>query len=182
LVFNGGWTHSSTGALPNGTNGYADTFITPSTSLTQNSSHLSYYSRTNISASQVEMGSKNSSDNGSLLSARLSGSAYFRINTLSQYITYVESDSRAFYIANRTSSNVTNGFRNSTKVATGAFASTALTTQKISIGAWNDSGLIGNYSTKECALASIGDGLTDTEAANFYTAVQAFQTTLSRQV
>ena len=25
LVFNGGWTHSSNGALPNGTNGYADT-------------------------------------------------------------------------------------------------------------------------------------------------------------
>ena len=26
LVFNGGWTHSSTGALPNGTNAYANTF------------------------------------------------------------------------------------------------------------------------------------------------------------
>ena len=38
------------------------------------------------------------------------------------------------------------------------------------------------YSAKECAFASIGDGLTDTEAANFYTAVQTFQTTLSRNV
>jgi hypothetical protein len=28
----------------------------------------------------------------------------------------------------------------------------------------------------------MGQGLTDTEAANYYTAVQAFQTTLSRQV
>jgi len=27
LVFNGGWTHSSTGALPNGTNAYANTFF-----------------------------------------------------------------------------------------------------------------------------------------------------------
>ncbi len=42
LVFNGGWTHSSTGATPNGTNGYADTFLTPSTSLLLNSSHISY--------------------------------------------------------------------------------------------------------------------------------------------
>jgi len=32
------------------------------------------------------------------------------------------------------------------------------------------------------AFSSIGDGLTDTQASNFYTAVQAFQTTLSRQV
>jgi len=31
-------------------------------------------------------------------------------------------------------------------------------------------------------LALIADGLTDTEASNFYTAVQAFNTTLSRQV
>lgn len=31
-------------------------------------------------------------------------------------------------------------------------------------------------------LALIADGLTDTESANFYTAVQTFQTTLSRQV
>ena len=38
------------------------------------------------------------------------------------------------------------------------------------------------YGNRECALASIGLGLSDTEAANFYTAVQAFNTTLSRQV
>jgi hypothetical protein len=28
----------------------------------------------------------------------------------------------------------------------------------------------------------LGDGLTDTEAANFYTAVQTYQTTLGRNV
>ena len=39
-----------------------------------------------------------------------------------------------------------------------------------------------SYSTKEAALASIGSGLTDTEAANLYTVVQAYQTELSRQV
>jgi hypothetical protein len=38
------------------------------------------------------------------------------------------------------------------------------------------------FSTKESAFASIGDGLTDAEAANFYTAVQAYQTTLGRAV
>jgi len=32
------------------------------------------------------------------------------------------------------------------------------------------------------AWASIGLGLSDTEAANLYTVVQAYQTTLSRQV
>jgi len=47
LVFSGGWTHSSTGALPNGTNAYADTFLNENTILTLNNEHLSYYSRTN---------------------------------------------------------------------------------------------------------------------------------------
>jgi uncharacterized protein (DUF927 family) len=38
------------------------------------------------------------------------------------------------------------------------------------------------YSQRNIAFASIGDGLSDTEAGNLYTAVQAFQTTLGRQV
>jgi hypothetical protein len=38
------------------------------------------------------------------------------------------------------------------------------------------------YSNLQCAFASFGDGLTDTQSSNFYNAVQAFQTTLSRQV
>ena len=38
------------------------------------------------------------------------------------------------------------------------------------------------YGNKEAAFASIGDGLTDAEASAFYSAVQAFQTALGRQV
>jgi hypothetical protein len=40
LVFNGGWTHSSTGAQPNGVNGYADTKFTPSAVQLLNSNGL----------------------------------------------------------------------------------------------------------------------------------------------
>jgi hypothetical protein len=46
----------------------------------------------------------------------------------------------------------------------------------------NLNGSANGYDNKELAFASIGDGLTDTEASNFYTAVQTFQTTLSRNV
>jgi hypothetical protein len=46
LSFVGGWTHSANGALPNGTNAYANTFLTPSTTLTLLNTHLSFYSRT----------------------------------------------------------------------------------------------------------------------------------------
>ena len=40
----------------------------------------------------------------------------------------------------------------------------------------------GVLSQRNMCFSAIGDGLTDTEAANLYTAVQSFQTTLSRNV
>jgi hypothetical protein len=49
------------------------------------------------------------------------------------------------------------------------------------LGAANGLPITG-YSNKQYAFASIGSGLTDAEAAALYTAVQAFNTTLSRQV
>jgi hypothetical protein len=52
LVFNGGWTHSSTGALPNGTNAFADTKLNAFTlPLNQNSTSFSAYSRTQTAPS-----------------------------------------------------------------------------------------------------------------------------------
>lgn len=57
LVFNGGWIHSSTGAKPNGTTGYADTKLIPSVQLSLYNAHLSYYSRTQIlETSNIEIG------------------------------------------------------------------------------------------------------------------------------
>ena len=129
LTFSGGWTHSATGALPNGTNGYADTFLTPSTSLLQNSSHISYYSRTQSNGLEVEIGSStgpNPGDAASLLEIRTSGTTYYRVNSQGSYITYSDADSRAFYIGNRTGVSVVNGWRNSTKVATTAYVKTAV--------------------------------------------------------
>lgn len=181
LSFTGGWTHSANGALPNGTNSIADTFYIPATSATQNSHHLSYYSRTNSNLTEVEIGAVNSSQ-GSLVEARTSNVSYFRINSAATYASAADTNSAAYYISNRTASNVINGWRNSTKIATAATVSTTLTTLRYFIGALNDNAITKYYSTKQCAFASIGSGLTDGEAAALYTAVQAFQTTLSRQV
>jgi hypothetical protein len=184
LVFLGGWTHSSTGALPNGTNGYAETFLTPNTSLLLNSSHVSYYSRTQSNGTEIEIGSSigiNQGDPRTLLEIRTSGITYYAVNSQGFYISYSDADSRAFYVGNRTGASVINGWRNSTKVATGTIASFGLSTRTFWLAALNSGGPA-LYSTKQCAFASIGDGLTDTDAANLYTAVQAFNTTQGRQV
>jgi len=184
LAFSGGWTHSSNGALPNGSNTFANTFLNSSLILSQNSSHLSYYSRTNSNATELEIGnvSDSSYTNGSLIEIRTAGVTYYRINSGGTYITYSDTDSRAFYLANRTASNVINGWRNSVKVATGTTVSTSPINNNVYIGAVNIGGTFALPSTKQCAFASIGDGLTDTEATTFYNLVQGLQTTLGRQV
>jgi hypothetical protein len=185
LVFTGGWTHSTNGATPNGVNAYADTFLVPNTILTQNSTHISYYSRINSNLTEIEIGASNgpnAADNKLVLEIRTSGITYYNINSTTTYISHADLDSRAFYIGNRTASNVVNGWRNSSKLATGTTVSTTPSTANVYLGAFNRTSSVVLYSTKQCAFSSLGDGLTDTDAGNLYTAVQAFNTTLARQV
>lgn len=183
LSFNGGWTHSANGALPNGSNTFADTFYVPVTTGIQNSHHLSYYSRTNVNLTQVEIGISTNNSNNNILEIRTSGITYYIINQNSPYATAADTDSRAYYIANRTSASVVNGWRNGVKVVTGTTASNARSAFKIYIGVYSVNNVTNTlWTTKECAFATIGQGLSDTEAAALYSAVQTFQTTLGRQV
>ena len=55
LSFASGWTHSSTGMLPNGAT-FANTNLNDNTILSLNSVHISYYSRTNENVAVIEMG------------------------------------------------------------------------------------------------------------------------------
>ena len=180
LTFASGWTHSANGMTPLVT--YANTFLNANSILTQNSTHISYYSRTNSNGTEVEMGGL-SGGSQLLLEIRTSNITYFVVNTNGGYPTYSDSDSRGFYVANRTASNVVNGWKTGVKVASNTSASTTPPSFNLYLGAYNNGAGLGLLpTTKQCAFASIGDGLTDTEAANFYTAVQAYQTTLNRQI
>jgi len=180
LTFSGGWTHSSTGAKPNGTNAYANTGYNPSVTASLNSHHLSYYSRTNSNGTEVEIGTY---PGGSydLLELRTSGTTYFLINQNGTTSSFSDSNSQGFYIGNRTASNVINGWKNGSKVVNSSVASNILPNGTLFLGALNQGGAL-YYSTKECAFASIGDGLTDTDASNLNTRVTTFQTALNRNV
>ena len=184
LTFTAGWTHSSTGMTPNGTSDYANTFLIPNSVITLNSVHISFYSRTNATpAPSTDIGSwTNSSTNYTLLAlgTTLGSYAGLQITSFVDYPVFADADSRGFYIAARTTSSLSSIYKNGILKDTSAQASTGNGTNSFYIGSGN--GNNPNYSNKQCAFASIGDGLTDTEAANFYTAVQKFQTTLGRQV
>jgi hypothetical protein len=190
LQFNGGWTHSSTGAMPNGINTYADTFLNPSLSLSQNSTHLSYYSRTNVlNTSHIEMGvfpvpsGVGASCFGISLNIVPLGHFRNRISTSTASTSYIPSSTTGLFISNRTISTEQKVYKNGTLQETANINSNGIANINISIsGLRIDSTTVTDYSAKQVAFSSIGDGLSDGEATTFYNLIQTMQTTLSRNV
>lgn len=195
LVFSGGWTHSSTGALPNGTTGFADTFMIPSTALTNNSSHLSYYSRTNRGyINSIAIGSYQGSPsyNNFTLSFRSLGvsgqnrsvSGQYNGFSGADYSEYSTTSSNYFLIGSKTAVNLNKIYENGVlKNSNTSTSVMSLPNVRVLIGACSSGSTnVTQYDNLESAFASIGDGLSDTESANLYTAVQTYQTTLSRNI
>lgn len=179
LSFVGGWTHSANGALPNGTNGYANTFLNPNAILSLTSSHVSIYSRTLNVGVEVELGAFDGTNFTQLRSA-----ANAVLGSTSSILNFTTTtDARGFWVATKRATNDREAYRN------GATQTTVTTNDaapypnlNIFLSARNDSGTAAVYSNKQLAFASIGSGLTDAEVTTFNTLVTTFQTTLGRNV
>jgi hypothetical protein len=195
LVFNGGVTHDSNGVLFGGVNGYADSKLSPYIQLTANNNHLSVYSNLNLTGTDVlgeyslVAGALNSAYTQRFDLAVSSKDAFATPNTTfttnanaSTQISYVDSSKIGNYLSTRTANNNFKLFKNSSLIGSNTITNTAqLPDYSIYIGGWNQANTA-RFSYRRLAFATIGDGLSDTEASNFYTAVQAYQTTLNRQV
>lgn len=189
LVFNGGWTFSSNGALPNGTNGYADTKLIPSINWTKFNHHFSLYSRTN-NKRDVFNGARNLGNYQAeviLLRSTDSpnGKFYYWSYGWGQSSVYIDStDSTGLFLATNRSASDREVYRNGNSIATNTYDMTPYlaVTFSMLLASNNLNGSASGYDNKELAFSSLGDGLTDTEASNLYTRVQAFNTTLNRQV
>jgi hypothetical protein len=188
LQFIGGGTWSSTGYLPNVTNGYASTKLIPDSVLTLNNTHISVYSRTSTITNGVR--DLAAFTNAGLPSMALGTNTGVFISDqydFNQRISSSIASATGFYIGSRTTSTSHKLYKNGSALGTNTNLNTqTLPPISLFLGAANiaTAGLeaASSYSNKEIAFASIGDGLSDTEAANFYTAVQAFQTALNRNV
>jgi hypothetical protein len=102
-------------------------------------------------------------------------------------ISNTNADSHGFYSNSRTSSTSHKAYKNGAQIGstntTVTSGYSSMTSARIYIGATSVSGTgINQYSDRECAFATIGDGLTDSEVSTLYTVVQKYQTTLGRQV
>lgn len=186
LAFSGGWTYSTNGAQPNGTNGYADTKLNLSSiGLSASSNHISVYLRTNSDGVYCDIGAYNiAADYQISTYAKISNVAYVDLGVqATNRITYANTDSTGYYLASRTASNILKAFKNNLLKATNTNTNFApILSKNIYISANNDNAGATQFSNRQNAFTSIGDGLTDAEVAILTQLVTDYQTTLSRQV
>ena len=183
LRFSGSWTYNALGVQGDGTSSYADTFLIPDTHLINNNTYISVYTNTTTEVNTVSIGVFSGSNPGYYLIKQYDAitkefMAYDYSNNLNR-----QSGNTGFFGAGRLSTTVKTTQANSTVISPGGTNPyTNISPYSFYIGALNAGNTPGGNTTARIAFSSIGFGLTTTEAADLYTAVQRFQTTLGRQV
>ena len=186
LTFSGGVTHNADGFTGNGTNGYADTYLTPSVNYSSqiNDMALSVYCRTQTGNNSVDIGAVKVSPFSSWeLDIIFSSTLYAGLvrNALPYWLTKANTDARGLWIVSRTASNSFTVYKNENVFETSADSANQLPDNKVFIGARGDR-TAAFYSNRNYAFVSMSSGLTSTEAANLYSAVDKYQRLLSRNV
>lgn len=184
LNFQGGWIHSATGAKPNGVNAYADTNFNPFTGLTSNDEgSLGYYTPDNANQPFVDMGCLTAASAAFAINSGYNGMAAAYAWDQTSGIIVANAETKGFYAAVRLNNTDLKAYKNGYQIGT-TQATPGGTRPNINVvlGAYNINWTINYHSTREISFAFIGKGLDATESASLYTFVQAFQTTLGRNV
>ena len=182
LSFIGGWTHSANGALPNGTNAYANTFYNCSTESTVSNACFGAYSRTN-SITGVQVYGAFTSTNVVRMFHNLS-SPNIQIAANPGGIGYTPNVSTGFFLSRRESSTLNQSYRNGVSGGISTVSTTNLPAFNFYFGATNNGGTTDYYTTHQLAFGVLGGNatITDADSLTLYNIVQTFQTNLSRQI
>jgi hypothetical protein len=188
LAFNGGWTHDSNGVTPNGTNGYANTFLIPYQVLNQNSTHLSIFSSTEIEESGIDMGCREGGGvlgrfHATLLQFNNDGNeAVYSLNGRQSLDTRIAIPSKHFLIGSRineTQEKYYNSLDGLFETIDGYLSRNPTPNVPISIGALtssiNEELIIEEFCSKNYGFASIGYGLDETDAENLLLTFEQFR-------
>jgi hypothetical protein len=189
ITWYGGITHNSNGITGNGSNAYGDTAFNLTTNFNSTSdASIGCYIRTDTSGLGVDIGSgfQNASNKGMLIYSSFSGTTYYGCAMGDSVINAGESnsDSRGFYSVVRNSGVQSQHKRGNVTINSSETeaVSTNLSSYNIWVAGGSGTGDQYQYSDRNLAFAFIGDALSQSNLDDFYTAVQAFQTTLSRNV
>jgi len=189
IQFFGGWTHNANGITGNGTNGYANTFAQMNTvAIPDRLNHWSSYSRTLPSGSGMRYVSGILDFNSpfKFFGYGIEPSGSNAVPGLQNFESNGFPLAAGFFNGTVTSNTVARFYRNGVLNYTPSGTINSMTAlSNFFIGACNTStspGTAFDYNNTNFAFWSLGGALTATDAANFYTRVQAFQTTLGRQI
>jgi hypothetical protein len=184
LVYSTGFIHNNNGMQGNGTSAFADTFIIPSVNLNSSNNHMLIYSRTETAQNMVEFGSYSVSGLTyyNLQYIKSSGNLYVLANGNTSFPNYNNPSSLGLFSMSKFNSNTASGFKNGNKVIDSQLVGTGISTQKLYLGASNNNGTAGLFSSRQISFASVGNSLSDLQQLNAYNTIQAYQTTLNRNV
>jgi len=187
-TYSGGVSFNAMGVDFNGVNGYARTYLTPSTHLAADSMHIAFYTSLNIDtgADQGDMGAI-SGANALFISSKYNAGAFVnrflaRNSSTSVLADTLNTDATGFYIANKTANGAgtfktwKNGTIQDTDTGDGSNP-----TLEGYIGAVNIGGAPAIYSNRPHSFSSYGDGLTDVEVVAYSSAVNTFLVNVSRK-
>ena len=189
LTWAGGWSYNASGATGNGSNAYANTFLTGNT-LSQTSTHMSYYSLTqSLAGNQLEIGCRSGSGGGGTYSEFSANYIAFGGNFRQYNINSIglatdsasaNSATTGYFVASRTSNSTTYLFKNGASNLSGTTATNGTIAFSFYLNATNDNGTPALYSAKQIGFASLGAGLTPSEISTLSSIVNTWATAISR--
>ena len=177
-TFSSGWTFASSGVTPNGTSAFMNSGLNASTNLSVTS--LSFGGYTSSTANRATDSYHGAAPPNFLMHS-------FRSYNLTEFFRTVGgSISASGGTVGMVQCNqlvlTSKIYKNSTIGASGLTTMTSLPNVNMYIGGINNGGTATFFDNHLISYYYYADGFTDTQASDHYTAVQAFQTTLSRQV
>lgn len=173
LTFSSGWTHSSSGMTPS--NAFADTKFVPSSNFTATNFHFGGYTSTTAVSSGYHGCYPPSYFMHSFYS-------YNFVEFFAGISTPVSNTGGVVGFASFDKNGTSAKIYDNGTLLTGGTKSSSLPSVNFYLGAANNNGTATYYDSKELSFYYFSDSLTSGEIGNLYTAVQAFQTTLGRQV
>jgi hypothetical protein len=176
-TFTSGWTFASTGVTGNGLSAYFDTNCIITSDLPSTNYGVGFYKRSTNATLAADIG-RDTANLNIYSKYQPDGNTYHRgIGATPD--NYTQTPLNGFYHQYGKTASST-AFYNGTKKLTGGAGNSNSVGLSLCLA-----GLIftpTGFNASQYTFLFTSESLTDTQASNFYTAVQAFQTTLSRQV
>ena len=186
LTFVGSWlpaSFTSFGIQPNGTDTYANTSFNPTAGWILGNSSISAYSRTNnVMTSGVIYGVRGGASSNNYPVLNVSSTNNFHNSGVANAPSPLPTSTACNFISSRiNTANVIMAI-NGTATSYASLEGTLPAVPIVLAARRNGVSLIDLWSTRQLAFAHIGTGLTTVQCTQLYTRIQAFQTTLGRNV